>query len=104
MYLNTFRKKFVKIEKEEKGDNGDKEEGELEGTPDGLLTETDLVAAVLPVLAPLVDREDGVEDGGDETDNHHGVVLLARSRALAEGAKKTRNIKNKFWELRVTNF
>ena len=63
-----------------------------------------LVAAVLPVLAPLVDREDGVEDGGDETDNHHGVVLLARSRALAEGAKKTRNIKNKFWELRVNIF
>ena len=91
IYLNTFRVEFVQSKEEEEDDKADGKEDKLEGAPgpaDGLLAETDLNARVLPVLEPLVDHEDDVEDGGDEADNHQGVVLLAGGGALADVAKK----------------
>ena len=33
-----------------------------------------------------------MEDGGDEADNHQGVVLLAGGGALADVAKKQKNL------------
>ena len=86
---------FVKSEEDEEDDKADWEEDKLEGAPgpaDGLLAETDLDARILPVLEPLVDHEDDVEDGGDEAKDHQGVVLLAGGGALADVAKKLKKI------------
>ena len=70
----------MKRHEDEKDNEADGKEGKLEGAPgsgDDLLAETDLDVPVLPVLEPLVDHQDDVENGGHEADHHQVVVLFA---------------------------
>ena len=70
----------MKREEDEKDNKADGEKGKLEGAPgsgDDLLAQTDPDVRVLPVLKPLVDHKNDMENGGDKADDHQVVVLFA---------------------------